>query len=66
MAVLALGLVAEPLLRRMLAAMAWLERKPVLPENPIQIKQDRQAIASALFVLLGLIVAYEWVKWGGR
>lgn len=66
MAILALGLCAEPLFRRLMAAVAWLERKPVLPENPIQTRQDMQALASALFVLLGLIVAYWFVRWGGN
>ena len=65
MAILALAIVAEPLMRRLLAAMAWLEGKPMLPGNPIQTKQDLQALASVLFVLLGLLVAYGWVMWGG-
>lgn len=66
MAILALAIVAEPLMRRLMAAMAWLDGRPTLPANPIQTRQDMQALASALFVLLGLIVAYGFVRWGGR
>lgn len=66
MAILALAIVAEPLMRRLLAALAHLEGKPVLPSNPIQTKQDLQSLSVVLFVLLALLVMYAWMLWGGR